>query len=287
MLNLVNEKVMHKVFGEGEVLSHENNIVEVAFTNENKKFVYPDAFEQHLVMTNKTASEEVQEIVDTQNQQRLDEENYKEEQRLLEREQQKLRLEYDKMTNNHKLHAESQMVYWCTPEEREKSLSNWSIFTGLIKSGAKKNQPNNANRLHRNSAVLLTERNEGDLEENRRILGMYMVGERFSGKLCKDGMIYAHPTHRITLTEEESKQIPFWNYYSNKKTPYKIAWNTGKYRYFENYWMAQILRDIVAIKTDEEEKQQAQSFLDYFCQMNQINLRSLPMPNGTLIADIS
>ena len=61
-----------------------------------------------------------------------------------------------------------------------------------------------------------------------------------------------------------------------------MTWNTGKHRYFENLWMAQILHDIVSLKSDPEEQELAQQFLKHFCKMNKIAAEDLPKPNGTL-----
>ena len=75
----------------------------------------------------------------------------------------------------------------------------------------------------------------------------------------------------------------FWKYYVNEKSPDKMTWNTGKYRYFDNEWMAQILLDIVSLKSDTPEHELAQSFFDHFCKMNQIMKEELPEPNGALM----
>ena len=45
-----------------------------------------------------------------------------------------------------------------------------------------------------------------------------------------------------------------------------MVWNTGKYRYFDNSWMAQILLDIVSLKSDSNEREQAQQFLNIFAK---------------------
>ncbi len=62
-----------------------------------------------------------------------------------------------------------------------------------------------------------------------------------------------------------------------------MTWNTGKYRYFDNLWMAQILLDIVSLKSEPTERELAQQFLKHFCKMNQITAHDLPKPNGALL----
>lgn len=75
-----------------------------------------------------------------------------------------------------------------------------------------------------------------------------MVSEGFIGKFCEDGYIPAHSEYRLHLTEHVSDRMPYWKYYVNGKSPHSMTWNKGKYRYFDNVWMAQILLDIVSMK---------------------------------------
>ena len=110
-----------------------------------------------------------------------------------------------------------------------------------------------------------------------------MVNEDFIGKLCEDGYIPAHSKYRLQLTEQESNQLLFWEYYVNEKSPQKMTWNSGKHRYFDNTWMAQILLRIVSLKTDPKEKEIANQFFKYFCKRNNITAQELPKPNGTLM----
>lgn len=183
---------------------------------------------------------------------------------------------------NHKLHPESQMVFWSDRGEQSDLFSEWRAFSGLVKSGNNKGKPNKPVRLHQNSAVLITEVDPEASEEERRILGVYMVNEDFVGKLCVDGYIPAHSKYKIKLTEDESNQLRFWTYYVDAKSPEKVTWNSGKYRYFNNMWMAQILNDIVSLRTNSEEQSLAQQFLKHFCKINQITGNELPKPNGAL-----
>ena len=184
---------------------------------------------------------------------------------------------------NHKLHPESQLVFWCDTEEQNRSFSEWKVFSGVKKSGNNKGEPNKPIRLHQNSAVLLTSTDSSKPEKDRRILGVYMVNENFIGKICEDGYIPAHSKYRLQLTEQESEQMLFWKYYVNEKSPHKMTWNTGKHRYFDNLWMAQILLDIVSLKSDPKERELAQQFFEHFCKMNQITDRKLSKPNGALM----
>ena len=282
-MNLINKKVTHKRFGMGNIVKHNDSSIEIHFASENKMFVFPDVFEKHLKLHDKSDAKSLEEIIQKKEDERREEEWKKEEGKKLQRKKQKLRLEHEKLMKHHKLHPESQMVFWCDKEEQNSSFSEWKVFSGIIKSGNNKGKPNKPIRLYQNSAVLLTARDSSMSEKDRRILGVYMVNEDFVGKLCEDGYIPAHSKYRLQLTEQESDQLLFWEYYVNEKSPEKVTWNTGKYRYFDNSWMAQILLDIISLKSDPNERELAQEFFGHFCKMNQITEQELPKPNGAIM----
>ena len=282
-MNLINKKVTHKRFGMGNIVKHNDSSIEIHFASENKMFVFPDVFEKHLKLHDKSDAKSLEEIIQKKEDEQREEEWKKEEGKKLQRKKQKLRLEHEKLMKHHKLHPESQMVFWCDTEEQNSSFSEWKVFSGIIKSGNNKGKPNKPIRLYQNSAVLLTARDSSMSEKDRRILGVYMVNEDFVGKLCEDGYIPAHSKYRLQLTEQESDQLLFWEYYVNEKSPEKVTWNTGKYRYFDNSWMAQILLDIISLKSDPNERELAQQFFEHFCKMNQITEQELPKPNGAIM----
>ncbi|MGA3600753.1 malate synthase [Lysinibacillus agricola] len=282
-MNLINKKVTHKRFGMGSIVKHNDSSIEIHFASENKKFVFPDVFGKHLKLHDKSDAKSLEEILQKKEIERKEEEWKKEEEKKQQRKKLVLRLEHEKLMKNHKLHPESQMVFWCDTEEQNSSFSERKVFSGVLKSGNNKGKPNKPSRLHQNSAVLLTAIDSGMPEKDRRILGVYMVNEDFFGKLCEDGYIPAHSKYRIQLTEQESDQLLFWQYYINEKFPEKMTWKTGKYRYFENLWMAQILLDIVSLKSDPNERELAQQFFKHFCKMNLITAQELPKPNGALM----
>ena len=282
-MNLINKKVTHKRFGMGSIVKQNDSSIEIHFASENKMFVFPDVFGKHLKLHDKSDAKSLEEIIQKKEIERKEEELEKEEEKKLQRKNLVLRLEHEKLMKHHKLHPESQMVFWCDTEEQSSAFSEWKVFSGVIKSGNNKGKPSKPIRLHQNSAVLLTAKDSSMPEKDRRILGVYMVNEDFIGKLCEDGYIPAHSKYRLQLTEQESDQLLFWEYYVNEKSPEKVTWNTGKYRYFDNSWMAQILLDIISLKSDPNERELAQQFFEHFCKMNQITEQELPKPNGALM----
>ncbi|WP_019243446.1 MULTISPECIES: hypothetical protein [Bacillus] len=282
-MNLINKKVTHKRFGIGNIVKHNDSRIEIHFASENKKFIFPDVFSEHLKLHDKSDAKSLEEILQKKENEQKEEEWKKEEEKKLQRKKLELRLEHEKLMKHHKLHPESQMVFWCDTEEQNSSFSEWKVFSGVIKSGNNKGKPNKPVRLYQNSAVLLTARDSSMPEKDRRILGVYMVNEGFVGKLSEDGYIPAHSKYRLQLTEQESDQLLFWEYYVNEKSPEKVTWNTGKYRYFDNSWMAQILLVIISLKSDPKERELAQQFFEHFCKMNRITEQELPEPNGALM----
>lgn len=282
-MNLINKKVTHKRFGMGSIVKHNDSTIEINFASENKMFVFPDVFGKYLKLHDKSDAHIIEKIIQKKEMEQREEERKKEEEKKQQRKNQKLRIEHEKLMKHHKLHPESQMVFKCDTEEQNSSFSEWKVFSGAIKTGNNKGKPNKPIRMHQNSAVLLTALDAGMPEKDRRILGVYMVNEDFIGKLCEDGNIPAHSKYRLQLTEKESNQLLLWKYYTDKKSPGKMTWNTGKYRYFDNLWMAQILFDIVSLKSEPTEQELAQQFFKHFCKMNQITEQDLPKPNGVLM----
>lgn len=277
-MNLVNEEITHKVFGEGNIVDQEDTIITIEFEKEIKKFVYPDAFKNFITLNDRSAAKDLEEVFlkkDKEEEilamkQKEEKENYLREQQLR-----------DKM-KNFKIHESSQIAFWLDEGEKQTIFDDWHISTGTIQSGKNKGLPNRVARLRPNSSCLLTARDEDQSEIERRILGLYMVNETFTGDVGAEGVVPSHMDFRIELTDQEAEQMLFWNYYSNKNNPQQTSWNSGKFRYFDNLWTAQILKDIIAIKTDEKQKNEIEKFLEYFCSLNILDIERIPEADGAL-----
>lgn len=280
-MNLVNEEVTHKVFGDGQIIEHKGSIITVDFNEDVKKFVYPDALGKFIILNDKQTAKSMKKIISKKEAKERELEKEQE----IERERQLLEQQRRAKLKNYKIHESSQIVIWLDEDEKENVFNDWTTSTGEVQSGKNKGQPNRAARLRPNSVVVLTERNDDQDEKERRILGLYMVEETFAGNLSDDGMIPAHGSYRIELTEEESNQLLFWNYYINKNHPHRMTWNSGRFRYYDNIWTAQILADIIKLKTDENDVKNVQNFLVYFCDMNIIDINDIPEANGALKQD--
>ena len=243
-----------------------------------KKFVYPDAFGKFITLNDQSTAKTFKKIFLKKEM----EEEALEKKREEEKEQQALEQQRQEKLKNHKIHESSQIVFWLDEEEQQNVFIDWQVSTGELQSGKNKGQPNRAARLSPNSAGLLTARKSDQPETERLILGLYMVKETFSGNLSDDGMVPSHSEFRIELTDQEAEKMLFWNYYINKNYPHRTSWNSGKFRYFDNVWTAQILKDIIALKTDEEQIKEAKNFLEYFCEMNALDMDNIPEADGAL-----
>lgn len=277
-MNLINEEITHKVFGEGNIVEHEDSIITIDFNTDIKKFVYPDAFDEFITLNDKEIAKSLKKIF----LKRELEEEILEKQREEEKEQLILEQQRRDKLKNHKIHESSQIVFWLDEDKQESVFTDWQVSTGKVQSGENKGQPNRVARLRPNSAGLLTARGADQPETERYILGLYMVNEMFSGNIGEDGMVPSHSDYRIELTDEEAKKMLFWDYYINKNYPERTSWNSGKYRYYDNIWTAQIVKDIIALKTDEAQIKEAEAFLEYFCQKNALDINNIPEPDGAL-----
>ena len=278
-MNLINKEITHKVFGNGNIVEQNDSVITVNFNDGIKKFVYPDAFETFISLNDQDTAKNLQKIIaEKEIERQALEKKLKE-----EIEQQVLEQQRRDKIKNLKIHESSQIVLWLDEEEQQVVFNDWQVSSGKVQNGANQGQPNKVARLRPNSACLLTARDSDQPETERRILGLYMVTESFVGDELNDGMIPAHAEFRIKLSEQEAATMYFWNYYVNKNFPHRMTWNSGKFRYFDNVWTAQILKDIIASSSDKENIEQAERFLEYFCEMNQLDINNIPDKSGALV----
>ena len=57
MVNLIGEKIKHKILGIGTVISVEGNHIIIKFPSKTSKFVYPSAFEKFLIPEDKKTAD--------------------------------------------------------------------------------------------------------------------------------------------------------------------------------------------------------------------------------------
>lgn len=281
-MNLVNKKVIHEIFGKGNVTNYDDSYININFESGEKKFSFPDAFKKYITFVDKSASKLVNNKIEKEDEERKQEEQILKKEKALERERRYISNQ-NKNVKSGKVNSKIQSVFWCREDEEDQVFTRWSVFTGEIKSGKNIGRPRKLSRMNQNSACLLTKRNDDMKEEDRQIIGVFMANEFFNGRSCEDGYIPAHSKYRLHLSEQESEKMLFWKYYFDNNTGNKTIWNSGRQRYFDNIVMAQILQDIVSLREKPEEHDEAQAFFEYFCKVNLINQDELPNANGALM----
>ncbi|MGI6578541.1 MAG: hypothetical protein ACOX1Q_11160 [Eubacteriales bacterium] len=258
-MDLVNKYVQHKVFGRGTICELSEEIISVEFKSGVKKFVYPDAFRGFLVMTEKKSRQYVEKILgDIDMEQKLQ----REKEILEEKKRERLA--------NLPTNTKAQVAFGFIENEKQSVLDSWEIFIGTYRSGENKGKPRSSSRIYPNSACLLTQRKNGEPEENREIWGVFMVKDDFLGADHDDGIIPAHEKYRIVLGDD-SKPLKYWDYFKEKSAGKSVKWGSVEVKYFDNFTMARILTDMIECIKNEEQKQQCDEFIEYFCKLNRID----------------
>ena len=96
-----------------------------------------------------------------------------------------------------------------------------------------------------------------------------MVEEDFLGDYCHNGIIRAHPEHRLQLPPEH--QNLFWPYVA--PTSERRIWGRVALKYMSNKLGEEILFDIKELPLCEELKECADLFYRYYCRLNRIPQR--------------
>lgn len=268
-MQLIGQPIKHVTFGKGVVTDWNGNVITVCFSAGEKKFIYPDAFSNFLILKNADAQKKVQHLLDV-----------REEERETELKELQAQQEKEHMLENLKLSPQSQAVFHIDAEAHEAVFSSWTVSTGCYLSGYSKGEPRIPDRLQPNSMCLLTERPRGGSESERRIVGAFMVEDDFIGTCCTDGVIQAHPAHRIQLPPE--RQPLFWPYVA--KEPEKQRWGKTAFKYMSNRTGKKILFDCKENALTADEKSRAERFYRYYCKLNRLPSRidlEAPLPaNG-------
>lgn len=252
-MELVGKAIKHVTFGRGVITNRTDNILTVDFAGNHKKFLFPDAFSRFISITDEEGQAYVGKILDDiskiKNAEQLEQERL---QRMLFL----------------KVAPESQAAFGFMENSRNTVLKSWSVFAGNYLSGYSKGTPKVPTRLKLNSACLLTECPTGCLEEERRIIGAFMVKDDFEGKYCEDGIIPSHETYRILLNDKDGELL-FWDYFSS--TTRSPRWGRMEMKYFSNLQMKCILNDMQKIITDPLQRETASNFYRYFCKVNRLS----------------
>ena len=85
-MDLVNKKVIHEIFGKGNVVKYSESYININFKSGEKRFSFPDAFSEYITFTDEDATNLINEKIKVKDEERAKEELILEEERALEQE---------------------------------------------------------------------------------------------------------------------------------------------------------------------------------------------------------
>jgi len=253
-MDLIGQPVKHEAFGSGIVTDLSDGIVTVCFQNSEKRFIYPDAFHHFLTLKNR----KTQQYIESQIKDREIAAQEKRQAEQVERDRKNKLLNFQITANSH-------AVFHVAPEQIDQVIRTCQVSTGTYLSGSARGMPRVADRLKPNSVCLLTTRLAGRSEQERNILGAFMVEQDFFGADVRDGMISGHPQYRIFLPEKP--QLFFWEYFGGNPQP---RWGNTAFKYCSEDVMNKILAGMTALLNQSEQKNTAMDFYRYFCKINRL-----------------
>lgn len=119
-------------------------------------------------------------------------------------------------------------------------------------------------------------------EDTRFVFGAFLVDETYEGDDNEEGYVTTNSKYKLKLSPEEAHKILLWNYHKNSNDEDRAFWGSGLYRYMTDIVSAQILKDVAKIKKGTSDENLAKEFLEYYCQVNNVDLNTLPEPDGAL-----
>ncbi|MGX8700183.1 hypothetical protein [Caproiciproducens sp.] len=253
-MDINGQAIKHKTFGPGVVTALTADTITVSFPEGEKKFIYPDAFREYLVLKDKN----MQRHITAQIAEKEAEFNRQRQAELAEQERRQKLLNFPITANSH-------AAFDIMPEHAEQICKTCIVSTGRYLSGYSKGQPRTAERLKPNSVCLLTERQRERPEQDRRMIGAFMVREDFFGKDVHDGLIEGHPEYRMRVPS--GKVLLFWEYFGQDATP---RWGNTAFKYCSGTVMNHILSEMTRLLENTEQQESALAFYRYFCKLNRL-----------------
>lgn len=253
-MNIIGQAIDHKAFGKGVIMAVSDGVVTVRFRGLEKKFIYPDAFKEYLVLRDKNKLEDMTD--------RLAE---REAERTKQRQAEQKKQERMRKLHNFTVTPNSHAVFNIAPECVEEVRRTCAVSTGRYLSGYSKGQYRVAERLKPNSACLLTKRPAGKPEQERQIVGAFMVREDFFGEDAHNGIVEGHPKYRMMLPAGEP--MLFWEHFTQDVAP---RWGNTAFKYCTSAAMNQLLSNMVQKLTNTAQGESGLAFYRKFCKINQV-----------------
>ena len=262
-MQLIGQAVTHAAFGAGVVTNLDDHMLTVSFHGQQKKFIYPDAFDKFLTLRSDALQNKVESV--------LQQEAAEKETKLHAMEDE---IEHKSLLVNMRITPKSQAAF--DVSSAPSPFSAWTVSSGTYLSGYARGEVRIPDRLKPNSMCLLTRLENGQPESERRIIGAFMVPEDFLGTCCHDGIIPAHPDYRLQLPEDQ--QPLFWDYFPCDSA--RRCWGRIAMKYFTNQTAQEILHDIALHTAEPDMQQQARQFYAYFCKMNRLTPQRFPLSDN-------
>lgn len=150
-------------------------------------------------------------------------------------------------------------------------LKSWKILAGEDGDG----KTRKIKSARRNSLAVLTTRLPNTKEAERIIFGVFIIDAVLEGNDRESGYVSTQLTDKITLTLEEAKNMPFWNYHANSTSKASAKWGSGLFRYMDDTQAVALLQDLMKIKQDTPDAQLAKDLLETYCRNNLIELSAV------------
>lgn len=158
----------------------------------------------------------------------------------------------------------------------------WEYGAGWDHYGVRGDMPRKIRNAEEGKVAVITTRFPGDREEDRKIVGLYKIGNITTDD-DTETMIWADENYRIRLPEEEANELYFWDFYKNKKDS-KCTWGQGLFRYLSDVQIVQILKSVRETIKSEEEKIKIDKLLREMMAAEHIDV--IPEPVGAKIKSI-
>jgi len=165
------------------------------------------------------------------------------------------------------------------------TLSDWNIYAGLYQSGQRAGKPVKFKNIKSNGLGMLSTKLPKTKEKERFIFAVFLISEFFEGNQVDPGRLTADSKYRLELSLEEAKELKFWDYYYNNKSPEKVRFGSGLHRYFSNDQAAQVLDKICQLKKGKDDYKLAVELLEEFCKINKMDPKNILRADGALLRD--
>ena len=159
-------------------------------------------------------------------------------------------------------------------------LLDFKIYAGRDDDGSLRGWSLDNDRL-----VILTTVKPGQSEKDRVIFGAFLINHSYD-KDDEEACATSYPDCRLSLTEEESECMKYWDYAPGEGDNNLIQWKEGLLRYQADLMCATVLKDLVKIvekRNNPQETQNAKQFLNKFLEIIKIPEDKIPEKSGARI----